>query len=320
PQVITGGYNDNVTETYLKFLFNVCRTSPDSTHGNKYFEGHQFTNFVLIVNGDIIPLASVPLYSHYHCKELGIRYQSEIEIVTQWIEMLPESELLTADILSKIYVLLDSGYDAKSIQNAIQDAGLNFIASITCGRNVNGLPVKDYFRRNRHIPWRTIQMKTGTGIGNRVRKYRARTAKNVHLKGSGEVTVFCSEKRSRTARKTSRKYIVTSDQHLSTRKAVINYAKRWKIEVWHKTMKQFYGYGDCRCKNFRSVEAHINFSLCAYCINSLCDPNLPVAGTTLDQYQACLDWSKAAKVINLFGGREKIKDLAAAEIQKVMNG
>ncbi|SMF24407.1 hypothetical protein SAMN06296036_1081, partial [Pseudobacteriovorax antillogorgiicola] len=31
PQVITGGYNDNVTETYLKFLFNVCRTSPDST-------------------------------------------------------------------------------------------------------------------------------------------------------------------------------------------------------------------------------------------------------------------------------------------------
>lgn len=289
-------------------------------HGGKYFDGHQFTHFVLIVNGDIIPLASVPLYSHEHCKELGIKYQSEIEIVTQWIEMLPKSGLMSPDLLSRVCVLLDSGYDAKSIQNALNENGMKFIASITCERSVNGLPVKEYFWRNRHIPWRTIQVKAGSGVGQKVRKYRVRTARKAHLKGFGEVTLFCSEKKSRSARKTSRKYIVTNDPKISTRKAVINYSKRWKIEVWHKTMKQFYGYGDCRCKSFQAVEAHINFSLCAYCINSLCDPHLPGTGTTIDQYQTGVEWSKAAQVINLFGGRDKIKTLAAAEIRKVVNG
>ena len=289
-------------------------------HGGKYFEGHQFTNFVLIINGDIVPLASVPLYSHDHCRELGIKYQSEIEIVTQWIEMLPESGLLPSAVMNRIHVLLDSGYDAKSIQNAINDIGLRFTDSILCERSVNGLPVKEYFKRYRHIPWRTIQVKTGSGVGQKIRKYRVRTAKKAHLKGFGEVTLFCSEKKSRIARKTSRKYFVTNDPRQSTRKAVINYSRRWAIEVWHKTMKQFYGYGDCRCKNFHAVEAHINFALCAYCINSLCEPQLPVEGTTLDQYQTALEWSKAAKVINLFGGREKIKNLAAVERQRVVNG
>lgn len=289
-------------------------------HGGKYFEGHQFTNFVLIINGDIVPLASVPLYSHEHCKALGIEYQSEIEIVTQWIEMLPESGLLPAEVMNKIHVLLDSGYDAKSIQNAINDIGLKFTATITCERSVNGLPVKEFFKRHRHIPWRTIQVKPGAGVGQKVRKYRVRTAKNAHLKGFGEVTLFCSEKKSRIARKTSRKYIVTNDLSQSTRRAVINYSRRWAIEVWHKKMKQFYGYGDCRCKNFHAVEAHINFALSAYCINGLGDPNLPVHDTTLDQYQTAQDWSQAAKVINLFGGREKIKALAAAELQRVVNG
>lgn len=106
-----------------------------------------------------------PLYSHDDCKEPGIEYQSEIDIVTHWLEMLPDSYLLPPDILRRVCVLLDSGYDAKRIQNVKNDNGMKSIASITCERSVSGLPVKEYFWRNRNIPWRTIQVKSGAGVG-----------------------------------------------------------------------------------------------------------------------------------------------------------
>lgn len=290
-------------------------------HGGPYIEGHQFTNFVLLIGNELVPLASVPLYSQKHCKKLGIHYQTEIEMVTSWIEMLPGSGLLPSNILSKLHFLLDTGYDAKSIQNAIAEIHSKFTVGITCERNVNGLKVKEYFNRNRQIPWRTIRLKLGNGPGEkRERVFRVRSAGKAYLKGFGEVLVVCSEKRSKSARKASRKYLITNDLRQSARKTVQIYAKRWAIETWHKEMKQKFGYGDCRGKFFSSIEAHINFALCAYCLSGMKDPQLPKRGTTIDQYRVTEEWIQAAKVINLFDGRKKIKALAAEALTKVVNG
>jgi hypothetical protein len=85
-------------------------------------------------------------------------------------------------------------------------------------------------------------------------------------------------------------------------------------------MKQKFGYGDCRGQSFTSIEAHINFALCAYCLSGMKDPHLPKRGTTIDQYRVCQEWSHAAKIINLFNGRKKIKTLATEELAKVVNG
>ena len=109
-------------------------------------------------------------------------------------------------------------------------------------------------------------------------------------------------------------------QSFETRKTIVNYAKRWVIETWHKEMKQKYGYGDCRSKKFSAIEAHMNFSLTAYCLMGLQDPKLPKKGTSLEQYQSCIEWKKAAKVINLFDGRNKVKSLANEELARVVNG
>lgn len=290
-------------------------------HGGPYIEGHQFTNFVLFIDDEIIPLASVPFYSKAYCREIGIHYRTEIELVTTWIEMLPESGLLPATILKRLHFLLDTGYDAKSIQNAISEIDAKFTAGITSERNVNGLRVKEYFQRHRHIPWRTIRLKFGNSQGKtKERRFRVRSAGRSHLKGFGEVNVVCSEKTSRNARKVSRKYIVTNDLRQSARKTVRVYAKRWAIETWHKVMKQKFGYGDCRSQVFHAIEAHINFALCAYCLSGMNDPGLPRKGTTLDQYRVSQEWRRAAKVINFFDGRKRLKTLANEEIARIVNG
>lgn len=290
-------------------------------HGGPYIEGHQFTNFILLVDDEIIPLASVPFYSKSHCREVGIHYQTEIELVTRWIEMLPQSGLLPTAIIEKLHFLLDTGYDAKSIQNTISEINAKFTAGITSERNVNGLKVNEYFHRYRHIPWKTIRLKSGNGQGKtKERKFRIRTAGRSHLKGFGEVNVVCSEKQSRNARRMSRKYIVTNDLRQSASKTVRIYAKRWAIETWHKEMKQKFGYGDCRSQAFHAIEAHINFALCAYCLAGLDDPSLPRKRTTLDQYRVSQEWGRAAKVINLFDGRKRLKTLASEELSRVMNG
>lgn len=289
-------------------------------HGGPYVEGHQFTNFVLLINDELVPLASVPFYSKKYCKEIGIHYRSEIDMVTDWIETLPSTDLLSKKIMGQLHFLLDSGYDAKCIQNAINDIGAKFTVGLRSERNVNGLRVKEYFQRHRHIPWRTIRFKGGNSRGKKQeQKFRIRSAERSHLKGFGEINVVCSEKTSRSARKTSRKYIATNNLKQSVRRTVLIYSKRWVIETWHKEMKQNHGYGDCRSQKFCAIESHINFCLCAYCFLDSKDSRLIKKGTTLDQYRSSRGWQHAAKVINLFGGREKLKALAHQEIAKVIS-
>lgn len=290
-------------------------------HGGPYVEGHQFTNFVLLIDDEIVPLCSVPFYSKAYCKEIGIAYRTEVEMVTDWIEMLPSSGLLPDEIICQLHFLLDTGYDAKSIQNAIQDLNAKFTVGLSSDRSVNGLSVSEYFRRNRQISWRTIRIKNGNCLEKRKeRMFRVRTADKVHLKGFGEVNVVCSEKRSRIAGKTSRKFIATNDLRQSTRKTVKLYSKRWAIETWHKEVKQNHGFGDCRSKDFVAIETHINLVLCAYCLLGLSDPKLPKRGTPLHQYLSGREWQNAARVINLFDGRKKVKALAHQAINRVVNG
>lgn len=289
-------------------------------HGGPYITGHQFTNFVLLIGEDIIPICSVPFYSRKYCRQIGIMYRTEIDMVTDWIESLSESNLLPVCMLTKLHFLLDSGYDARTIQNAIEKIGAKFTVGLRSGRRVNGLPVKDFFRRNRLIPWQTIWLRWPRSSKVEKRKFRIRAANGADLRWFGEVNVVCSEKTSRIAGKTRRKYIATNDLTQSARKTVLIYSKRWKIENWHKQIKQNHGFGDCRAQKFSAIEAHVNFVLCADVFLGLKDPNLPRSGVTLDQYKCVDNMKEAARVINLIGGRKKIKSLAQEALGRVVNG
>jgi uncharacterized protein (UPF0147 family) len=230
--------------------------------GSGFVNGHKFVNFVLFVEGALIPLASIPTYTKQYCRENGIDYESELEIVENWILEFSESRMFSKDQMKQILFLLDSGYDAKKVQRAIRKIGSEFVMALKSNRVVQGKQVREYFRLNRRwLPWKSIRLDVGNGRKTSRRKYSIRTATDVTLKGFGPVTVVCSQAKSRARRPI--KYLVTSDPKFTGRQIVEWYSRRWTIELWHKDMKQNYGFGDCHASRFSAVASHVNLSLTA---------------------------------------------------------
>jgi hypothetical protein len=190
--------------------------------------------------------------------------------------------------------------------------------SVKSDRNVNGKQVKEYFLAHRRIPWKTICLKVSSGPRIKTKRFRARSAGRSYLKGFGKVNVVCSEREKSRDRTSGRRYFVTNNLRQSPRRTIEVYTKRWMIEVWHKKMKQNFGFGDCRSKKFHAVETHINLALCAYILSEAAEEGLPRPGTTLEKYVAAQQWRQASKILNLFGGKQRVKDLAAAEISKII--
>ena len=77
--------------------------------------GHKWINMVLVHNKEVIPLASIPMLSQDYCKENGIEYRTEIELVTEWLERLGTAGHFSKKDLSQIQFLLDSGYDCSEL-------------------------------------------------------------------------------------------------------------------------------------------------------------------------------------------------------------
>jgi hypothetical protein len=57
-------------------------------HGNGYVIGHQWTNIVLIINDMLIPLPPIPFYSKRYCQEHGLAYQTEHDLVVDYLDTL----------------------------------------------------------------------------------------------------------------------------------------------------------------------------------------------------------------------------------------
>jgi hypothetical protein len=231
--------------------------------GSGFVDGHKFINFTILTPDGIVPLLSVPIHTRKYCRENGLQYLTENEIVEEMIWNFGESGILSPEQLQKTVFLMDSGYDAKSIQRAIRELGANFVSALKSNRVIQGKQVREYFRLNRRwLPWKSIRLHIGNGGKRSRRNYSIRTATGVILKGFGPVTVVCSKALSRARRPI--KYLATSDPTMTGREVVEWYSKRWTIELWHKEMKQNYGFGDCHSARFTAIASHVNFSLTAY--------------------------------------------------------
>lgn len=88
-------------------------------HGKGYVIGHQWTNIVLIINDILIPLPPIPYYSERYCLEHGLAYQTEHELVVDYISNLPLEKYIGAYHPRDVLVLADSGYDERKIEYAI---------------------------------------------------------------------------------------------------------------------------------------------------------------------------------------------------------
>jgi hypothetical protein len=225
--------------------------------------GHKFVNFVVLNGNEVIPLESVPVYTKRYARDNGLKRLTEIEIVENWISSFRDRALFSPSELRSAVFLLDAGYDVKSIQRAIKGIGADFVMALKSSRIINGSQVSELFWSTRR--WyknETIRLHVGSGGKDSRRTFSVRTARDANLKGFGHVTVICSKAEDRRARPI--KYLATSDLEMSARDVVKWYALRWRIETWHREMKQNFGLIDCRARRFVAIESHVNFSLTAY--------------------------------------------------------
>lgn len=229
--------------------------------GSGFVWGHKFVNFVLLGECGVLPLGSEPVYSKKYARENGIKRKTEIEIVVDWINGLGSK--FSAEELRSALFLFDSGYDARAVQHAVKGIGADFVMSLKSSRIVNGSKVKDLFWRTRRwLKNQTIRLHAGSGGKKARRTFSVRAAREANLKGFGLVTAVCSKAESRKGKPT--KYLATSDLEMSPREILRWYSMRWRIETWHREMKQGFGYVDCRARRFSAVESHIRFCLTAY--------------------------------------------------------
>ena len=105
-------------------------------HGKGFVIGHQWTNFVLIINDMIIPLPPIPFYSKTYCKKNGMSYRTENQAVVQYIRDVNLEEYVGPHNPHEILVLADSGYDDKKIENAIANKGWIYIIALKKTRSV----------------------------------------------------------------------------------------------------------------------------------------------------------------------------------------
>lgn len=225
--------------------------------------GHKVINFVALSGSEVIPLETLPVFTKRYARENNLKRLTEIEIVEKWIIDLKDRLLFSERDLRSAVFLLDAGYDAKVIQCAIKGIGADFVAALKSSRIINGKQVAELFRcTKRWLKSEPIRLHVGSGGKGSRRNYSVRTADEVNLKGFGLVNVICSKAIDRKKKPT--KFIATSNLEMSGRDIVKWYALRWRIEMWHREMKQNFGFIDCRSRRFCAIESHVNFSLTAY--------------------------------------------------------
>jgi hypothetical protein len=301
-------------------------------HGQGFVIGHQWTNIVLIINGVLIPLPPIPFYSKNYCKVLGIKYATEHERLVKYLKTLELELYLGPHCSTDVVVLTDSGYDDKKIQNTILEKKWHFIIALKCRRGVKSdsqylnTPkstdwgqIAQFFKDHRRLAWQTICVTTKSSKDKRM-EFRIKHTIG-YLKGVSRVQLVCSEfKKRRLGR---RKYLACSDLRVTPKQILIGYRLRWKIEIFHKQIKQHLGFEDIAPKYFCSVETHVYLVYCAYILLHADIPGLPQeAKTILDKQtyiKSILEKRTIARILQIltqFGGVEKYKD----ELKAVLLG
>ena len=92
-------------------------------HGEGFVVGHQWTNIVLLIAGQVIRLPPIAFMTKAECKERGVTYKTEHDRVIDYLRELKLSEWIGQHMPSKVVVMTDSGYDSKKLAKAVLELG-----------------------------------------------------------------------------------------------------------------------------------------------------------------------------------------------------
>lgn len=253
-------------------------------HGKGYVIGHQWTNIVLIINGILIPLRPIPYYSKPYCLKHALVYQTEHELVVEYLSTLNLEDYIGAHDPRDVIVLADSGYDDKKIENAIVNKRWNFIIALGKTRSVKSATrylttpksqqwwhIATFFRNHRRLKWHTIRLMT-SGTKRKRMEFRIRHTIG-YLRYVGQVQLVCSEPRKRPEGR--RKYLACNDVKATARQIMLGYRLRWAVELFHKDVKMHLGFEDVATSGFDSVQSHVHWVYCAYLLLRMSPPGVP---------------------------------------------
>ena len=238
--------------------------------GGGFWFGHRWTNVVLLINGHLIPLVPISYRSRSECKRLKVEHKTENELICEYLERLDIGKFAPGVKPEDTALLMDAGYDVKTVQNKILTKGWTLLMAIGSDRNIfirhpkpshygdqkSEVGVINAFRRfNRRakkitcrLPWLQGQKKRKTFTVNRI---------HGELKGvrGHEMAILASK----TKRQDKVKYIACSKLNVPTWKIIQAFSLRFYIEQFHKEIKQYFGFEDVASHRFESVISHVNF-------------------------------------------------------------
>jgi hypothetical protein len=293
-------------------------------HGQGFVVGHQWTNIVLILNDMLIPLRPIPFYSQRYCRDQGLAYRTEHDLVVEYLQKLNLEDYIGSYDPREVVVLTDSGYDNKKIQNAIADKHWHFIIalgktrsvqstmlSLTTPKSKQWCHIATFFRHHRRLKWQTMRLTTH---GTKRKRMEFRTRDTIgYLRYVGQVQLVCSEPRKRPDGR--RKYLACNDMRVTARQIIIGYRLRWAMELFHKTVKQHLGFEDVATSGFDSVMSHVHWVYCAYILLHMSPPGVPPEvksiGDKQRKLQTCLEHKEKRCILqqlSQIGGVQRYED------------
>lgn len=181
-------------------------------------------------------------------------FRSKIEIAVDIIRRAREV------LGPQVTVLMDTWYSCCEVLNLIVCSGWGFVAAIKSNRNVifNGkkITVRDLAKAPQD--YQVIRLS---------KKKTFRTAKLiVQLPKVGVVALFISWQH-----KTPR-FFISNDLSFTPRQMTIRYDERFKIEFFHKDIKQHLGFGELFVRSHHCVQTHWTLVVVAYNLVNLMFP------------------------------------------------
>jgi Transposase DDE domain len=239
-------------------------------HGQGFVIGHQWTNIVLFINGQLIPLPPIAFLSRNECKRRKVAYQTEHERLATYLEELQLSQYVGFYRPEEVVVITDSGYDNKKLQRLILEFGWDFIAALKSSRSVqthhetvtkpkDWRSVSALFKAvKKAAPWKSVRIETDGGKKRRTFRARKLTGR---IKGvMADVAIVCSEK---TIGK-GRRYFACSNTRVTVGAILRAYKLRWAIELFHRAAKSQFGMLDAGLSSFDAMTAHVHWVYCTW--------------------------------------------------------
>jgi hypothetical protein len=224
--------------------------------------------------------------------------------VVDYLKALDLEAYLGAYERREVVVLTDSGYDDKTIEQAMAQKGWNFLIALGKTRRVQSTAlsrnsptsqpwrhVATFFRRHHRRKWDTVRLQTSGNTRTRMDLRLRHTTGD--LRHVGKVELVCSERRNRPDGR--RKYLACNDLRATVRQMVTAYRRRWAVELFHKTVTQYLGFEEVATHGFAAVRSHVHGVYCASILLHMAPPGLSPGAQSLGDKQRALQQGLAAR-------------------------